>query len=288
MSNLLRLKNSAKKLRWKIRRTAVGIRWGLSKMHQAPIVIGNSMPKSGSHLIIQVLEGLTRVGPFVDTGMPPLNRHIDNSVLSNRDILKRIDELQCGDIAYSYLKASDEFINALTRPGSASIFIYRDPRDMIVSHVFYATDLNPRHSMHEYYSRELSSMEERINAAILGVVSEDHPLSDILHKYSSYLDWLDLKDSLSIRFEDLILYRDQTLGRILDYLSTRGYISDLPKETVINNMKDSIQPKKSGTFRKAKPGNWREYFTGKNIDTFKAKTGDLLIKMGYESDRNWS
>jgi hypothetical protein len=49
----------------------------------------------------------------------------------------------------------------------------------------------------------------------------------------------------------------------------------------------AIVPKRSGTFRKGKPGNWREYFTQENIDIFKDSTGDLLIQLGYESNNEW-
>jgi hypothetical protein len=56
-------------------------------------------------------------------------------------------------------------------PGRATVFVYRDPRDMLVSHVFYATDMHKGHGMHTYYNETLTTMEERLNAAIQGVTS---------------------------------------------------------------------------------------------------------------------
>jgi hypothetical protein len=72
------LKHQLKVIRWKIRRRQVAWKWGSKIVSGTPAVLGNAMPKSGSHLIIQVLQGLTRVGPFVNPGFPPVNRTEDN------------------------------------------------------------------------------------------------------------------------------------------------------------------------------------------------------------------
>jgi hypothetical protein len=39
--------------------------------------------------------------------------------------------------------------------------------------------------------------------------------------------------------------------------------------------------------RKAIAGDWRNFFSAAHSDTFKQIAGDLLIKLGYESDLNW-
>jgi hypothetical protein len=62
---MLEIKHSLKLARWQGRRVLAGLRWGPQNLAKAPAVLGNAMPKSGSHLIIQVLQGLTRLGPFV-------------------------------------------------------------------------------------------------------------------------------------------------------------------------------------------------------------------------------
>lgn len=276
-----------KNLRWKARRVRTRLKWGGRQMANTPAVYGNSMPKSGSHLIIQILEGLTSLGPFVDPGMPPLNRHEDNSILSQELILRRINQLSRGDIAYGYLPAREPYLSALIQPHIAMLTVFRDPRDTIVSHVFYAVEMNPRHAMHLYYTQELHSMEERINAAITGVDRPESPLTAIAEKYQAYLPWLDQKEVLSLRFEDLILNREMSLNQILDFLARRGFSSKVSRDQAVAKLVEAIQPKKSGTFRKGQPGNWREYFTPANIALFKEQTGDLLIRLGYEKSQDW-
>jgi hypothetical protein len=252
-----------------------------------PVVLGNAMPKSGSHLIIQVLHGLTNLGPFVNTGFPPVNRSEDNQKLSPRAVLDNIQNMLPGDISYGYVHARAPFIDALTGPDRATIFVYRDPRDMIVSHVFYATEMHKGHGMHPYYTKVLASTEERIDAQIFGVEEPGNELSGIRTKYDAYTPWLIQPGVLCLRFEDLILYQDETMGKILDYLSRSGFTARVSNKNAIESLKSAIAPRKSGTFRKGEPGNWREYFTQDNVKHFKDATGDLLVRLGYEQSMDW-
>ena len=280
-------KEQLKALRWQGRRAAVALRWGAAALAAAPAVLGNAMPKSGSHLIIQVLHGLTRIGPFVNPGFPPVNRSEDNSKQPDSFVLRSIQRMHSGDIAYGYVHARQPFLTALTHPGRATLFVYRDPRDMVVSHVFYATQMHPGHGMHQYYNETLHTMEARIQAAIQGVEEPGAELSPIRSKYENYLGWLDQPQVLSLRFEDLILQREAALGEILDYLESCGFTPRIERLQAIAALAEAITPKKSGTFRKGKPGNWREHFTPANKAFFKEQAGDLLIRLGYENDANW-
>jgi hypothetical protein len=287
MSLYYSTKHWLKKGRWKLRRGVTTVRWGADRLSTTPAVFGNSMPKSGSHLIIQILLGLTRFGPFVNPGYPPVNRAEDNRNLSPEAVLDNIKNMRPGDIRYGYIHAKEPFVTALTGPDRATIFVYRDPRDMIVSHVFYATEIHKGHGMHPYYTQVLNSVEERINAQIMGVVEPGFELSPIRKKYDEYLRWLEQPQVLSIRFEDLILDRDGALNRLLDYLEEQGFAPEMSRPEAVQILKSSIAPHKSGTFRKGKPGNWREHFTAENVTLFKQATGDLLVRLGYEQDGNW-
>ncbi len=280
-------KHTLKLARWQARRSVVAMRWGARELNSAPAVVGNAMPKSGSHLILQVLQGLTRIGPFVNPGFPPLNRAEDNSHLSENSVLARIQNMHPGDLAYGYIHAREPFIGALSGQGRATVFVYRDPRDMIVSHVFYATQIYPGHGMHHYYTETLTSMEARIEAAIRGVNEPGSELPDTLTRYRAYQGWLEQPAVLCLRFEDLILKRDENFGRLLDYLEVRGYRPKVTRAKALQALNQAIIPKKSGTFRKAQPGNWREHFTEANKISFKQHTGDLLIRLGYEPDSDW-
>ena len=84
------LKRVLKLGRLELRRYWATRRWGEDALQRAPRVFGNAMPKAGSHLLIQILWGLTEVGPFVNPGFPPVNRFEDNSHLPKEVILKNL------------------------------------------------------------------------------------------------------------------------------------------------------------------------------------------------------
>ncbi|MBN1230641.1 MAG: sulfotransferase domain-containing protein [Anaerolineales bacterium] len=281
-------KHQIKILRWKSRRLKTIAVYGRYLLSKQPVLFGNSMPKSGSHLLIQILHGFTSVGPFIDNGMPPVNRSEENLNLPEPEMVKNISSLQSGDISYGYLQAREPFLSLLTKPEFATLFIYRDPRDVIVSHVFYATDMYPGHGMNEFYTESLASTEERINAAIRGVQQPGYELSSIRTKYEKYLGWFEQPEIFPIPFESLILKREESLSDILDFVISKGYQPAHSRDKIMEVLTQAIQPQKSGTFRKGKPGNWREYFTPKNIAIFKKETGDLLQVLGYEKDQDWS
>ncbi|MBU1662081.1 MAG: sulfotransferase domain-containing protein [Chloroflexi bacterium] len=287
VKNTSTIKHILKQVRWQARRASVARRYGSAALRAAPIVFGNAMPKSGSHLLTQVLEGLTQLGPFVDPGFPPVNRSEGNQPLSPERVLANVRAMRPGDIRYGYIHAREPYLSLFAAPDRATVFIYRDPRDMLVSHVFYATDMYAGHGMHRYYTEVLTTMEERLNAAIEGVTEPGFELSSVSQRYDSYVDWLDHPEVLCLRFEDLILDRDAALGRLLDYLETRGFTAPVPRPQAVATLATGIAPRKSGTFRKGQPGNWREHFTDANKSRFEAVAGGLLVRLGYEESNDW-
>ena len=287
MSIIQDTKQALKNTRWRARRRSAALRYGAEALRQTPIVIGNAMPKSGSHLLHQVLLGLTHIGPFVDPGMPPLTRSAQNKNLPQERVMACLAALQPGDVGYGYFQAIPEYMDALTREGFASIFIVRDPRDVLVSHVFYATDMHSGHGMHAYY-QSLPDMEARINAAIEGVDKDKFQLSGTHEKYARYMPWLETEGVLCLRFEDLILKQTETLGKLLDFLQARGFTSRLSRADQVKVLAAAVQPKRSGTFRGGRVGDWHKHFTDNNRKNFKLLTEDLLQRLGYEKDANWS
>lgn len=275
------LKHTLKRLRYTYRRMQTARRWGSEQLNAMPAVLGNAMPKSGSHLIIQILEGLVDLGPFVNPGYPPVHRTESNTRQEDNVTLAEVRRMQPGEIRYGYLHGTEPWTSAATGPGRAVIFVHRDPRDWVISQVFYATDMHPGHMMHAYYN-SLPTLEARINAAIEGVDTPAFRSHSVAERFSSYIGWLQVPGALSVRFEDLILNREETIDTILDYLATFGFKSSRPRAEAVSLMAAKVAPRKSGTFRKGQPGEWREHFTADNLARFDAVAGDLLLKLGCE------
>lgn len=282
------IKRGMKKVRWVLRRGLVERKWGKDAFSKAPIVVANSIPKAGSHLLTQVIEGLVPVSPLVDPGYPPINRAENNLKLRDEQkMISRLQELRPGDICYGYLKAWDVFVNELKDEKYAMLFLSRDPRDVVVSQVQYATYMKKDHHMHQYYNEQFDSDEDRINAAIRGIEDEVYGISSIKVRYDGYAGWINLPNVLPVKFEDLILDRDATFVRILEFLKDHGLELITSDEEAIASMHAAVQPKKSGTFRKGQPGGWKEAFTEENKRVFKEETGDLVVRLGYEENMDW-
>ena len=288
MKPYYRIKRQLKYLRLDLRRMQAARRWGREALAASPSVFGNAIPKAGSHLLIQVLLGLQEIGPFIDPGFPPINRFEGNTRLELEDRIAELNRMRSGEIRYGYAPCREPFLSAMTGPGKASVFIYRDPRDQLVSHVFYAKDIHKGHGMHDYYNNVLTTMEERLNVAIEGCKLPGLGLPTVWERYVVHFGWFERDDVLCVKFEDLILDRDRTLGELLDYIESFGVEFSVGRPQAIEILGQAIKPQKSGTFRKGQPGNWREYFTEENKRRFKAVAGNLLTRLGYEkSDSNW-
>ncbi len=275
-----------RRARWRIRRTQQELKHGHEK---APALFANSFPKSGTHLLTQVLSGFTKLGPFVETGLPAVTMFDGptGAPRLNLEIWSELSQLRPGDIRYGHLHAEPEIMAALCQPGIAPFFILRDPRDVVVSHVFYVTDIESNHAHHEFYTKELHTFEERLLVSILGRPEFEYPFPNIYERMALYLGWLDCPEALTLRYEEFIQDREAALGRVFDHVTGRGFAYQGSREQAIRLLAGQIDPKKSPTFRSGKVGGWREHFSPIAQETFKQVTRDLLVRLGYEQTEDW-
>ena len=263
------------------------MRWTRFSFHEAPPIFGNSKPKSGSHLLLQILNGFTQIMPYRYVDAEPVRTITkDGRRKSKEEVL---DELTCiprGVIGWGYVDATTENGSFLTQAGRVNYFIYRDPRDMLISQVFFATDMYEGHSMHAYYN-SLHDFGERLKMAITGIDQDGLKMVSVRQRYEGVFQWLEQKNVMCIRFEELINNRDATLLSMLDEVGKTGYKIPTPREKALSILIEAIQPKKSHTFRSGKTGGWVNHFTTAHKKLFKEVAEDLLVKLGYEENNDW-
>src|SRR5512147_156954 len=188
------------------------LRWKRLSFEETPPVFGNSKPKSGSHLLLQILNGFTQIMPYKYVQADPV-RTIEKEGRRKRNE-EILDDLQCiprGVIGWGYVEASPENVAFLCKPERVNYFIYRDPRDMLVSQVFFATDMHEEHGMHAYYN-SLPDFSARLNVAITGIDRDGLKMVSVKQRYEGVFQWLAQKNVMCVRFEDLIDRRDATLN----------------------------------------------------------------------------
>ena len=263
------------------------LRWKRLKFDEAPAIFGNAKPKSGSHLLLQVLNGLCKIAPYAYVAEEPIRAiRQDGSRRTDAEILAALRRTSKGVIAWGYLDAKPENVAFLCQPGRVNYFIYRDPRDLLVSQVYFATEMREEHGMHDYY-QSLPDLSARLKAAISGVNIEGLHMVSVRERYAGVFQWLEQPGVMCLRFEDLIENRDLTLNAMLDQIEKTGYKIPTPREQSIAMLADAIQPRKSHTFRSGKTGGWRKHFTDEHKTLFNEVAGDLLVRLGYEKSNDW-
>jgi sulfotransferase 6B1 len=285
-------KFQAKLLRRLWRRTTrevVLTRTGHASIKDAPMFFANSFPKSGTHLLTQVLEGFPLIGPAVNTGLPAVVMYEGASgrERGNDEIFRDLAHLSSGDIGYGHLHARPEIVDFFTRQGVCAYFILRDPRDVVISHVHYVTKMEPNHVHHQYYAEVLQTFDERLKTSILGRPEALNPFPDIAGRFAPFLDWLDHPEVLCLKYEDFLTDRKAAVQSVLSHAISRGFRLFMNEDRAGEQLEAMINPQKSPTFRQGKSGGWKTQFSPENKAIFKDIAGDLLVRLGYEKDANW-
>lgn len=248
------------------------------RKEEMPKILINSVPKSGTNLLVQIINGI-----------PNITRKAESDLF----------QLLNGDYAIGHIPFSKEFLSQLQKSSIKQVFIYRDIRDVTVSLRHFINDKFHGHPLHYVFKHRLNTKEQQLDALINGVdlIGEEKNNSWKLHRYpgvflelKSIYRWVEEHSILSLRYEDLVRNEDsknREILRIIDYLWEESPQALNDKEKLLHLMKGNINPKKSWTFRKGKIGNWKEEFNSKHKEDFKRIAGDLLISLGYEKDFNW-
>lgn len=258
-----------------------------SQPAELPILLGISFPKSGTHLLDQILLGYSNVAPYSKRLHSFYAEYEGESGRKRAPeaALQWLDSLRPGDIASAHLFARPKAIERVCSASFIPYFIFRDPRDVVVSHVFYVTDMETRHVHHEYY-QSLPDFNARLSASILGRPDLDVEFPDIAARFAPYVEWLEHDEVLSIHFEELINDRASALTRIMDHFLSRALLP-ASRQLILEFLESSINPSRSPTFRSGKTGEWKKHFTEEHKNMFKDVAGDLLIRLGYEKDFGW-
>lgn len=283
-------KNSLAYMQYRLQRVAQRRRFQSLEQPEGgwPILLGISFPKSGTNLLRQVLAGFCHIAPFVDRSFDvfaAFNAETGREK-SPEEALDFLTALNPGDIAAAHLLTWPAVVTHACSPDFIPYFIYRDPRDVVVSHVFYVTERAREHIHHPYYAKTLTTFDERLRTSILGRPDAEVLFPDIRARYEPYLGWLDRPEVLPLQFEAFIQARKAALGKVWEHFSAR-LVVDVAREEALAHLENSINPQKSPTFRSGKVGEWQKYFSPEHKALFKDVSGDLLIRLGYEKDHDW-
>jgi hypothetical protein len=250
-------------------------------------VLANAIPKSGTHLLVQILEAVPGLRNFdvMLVSLPSLSYR----ERSPSDLLHRIDSVLPGELVSGHLFHEAEYAQRLRRRGIAQVFIYRDPRDIAISEAMYLTYMTRWHAMHTRF-RRLPDDDSRISLSICGLPPDETVVyGNIRQRILPFLGWLGAAGVCAVKYEDLLgPDRERHLLRIAEFVQEQadqlapGLRGSLGTQAMAGLMTASIKPTRSRTFRSGGTAKWVSRFTAEHHREFRQVAGDLLERMGYD------
>ena len=263
-----------------------------ASVQRQPRIFLNGFPKAGLHLAVLMVRAITDEAALHPawTGCFTHNSWSTNwapvaSVMAGLRCLRDGTWLK-GHMGY--LPIYEQY---LYWHGVAKVFVYRDPRDVLVSQSYHVTSTDERRFFHP--NKELyraMDHESRLMACLCGV----EEFAGLFDRWALYAPWLGVPWVFPCKYEDMMNHREETIRKFLQYAwdrTTWGLewpeqpqeIMDAMVEATLKNMEHKPA---GGTFRKGRVGDWRDEFTPRVKDEFKRRCGDWLIRLGYEQDDN--
>jgi sulfotransferase 6B1 len=240
--------------------------------YRDPVPLISSLPKSGTHLIIEIVKLITGRNAVHSLKMPTsdvIQQYYEQGFFFNHAPFSPTNE---DFVANNHLKG---------------VFIYRDPRDQVTSFAHYIRKVNLWPHLKKLEVDDL--ITQLITGATViyaGLTSAN--VTTITDFYQSYIPWTSSRNFYSVRFEDLIGpqgggTREAQITVIKGIAKHLGH--HLTDQQALS-FGDAVFGN-SITFRKGKIGSWKEDFTAHHRNMFKQVAGQLLIDLSYEKDFEW-
>lgn len=246
---------------------------------QHPPIIVDSIPKSGTHLLMQVARSIPNTqyfGSFVAwSSSLSLKKRSDQAMLS------RLSRIAPGEVVGAHLQYSTTIKDALRQRNAAHWLIIRDPVDVLLSEAHYLRTMNRFHRM----AREFRGLdwEQSIERALHGSSTRPDLYPHFEARVSPYLSWLKDNTCSVVRFELLrgAATRECEIQRLI-----AGWIdachdgpSDLNRLT--NQALAALDPAKSHTVSSRQKDREDEQ---RQTLAQNGSIRQLRRDMGYESD----
>jgi hypothetical protein len=252
-----------------------------------PCVLANSIPKSGTNLLKNCLYHFPSLRPAHKHSSLKRYRHIGSKELKNT-----LKHIRRGHYFTGHVPYTESNGKILKDNNIRSIMIIRDPRDVVVSHMHWATEKKKNHRLRMFY-QSLPSDYERLMASLKGFSGEHtadgKPFEGVKTWFKDFMPWRKKPYNLTIKFEDLVGHRGggddkrqlETIKKIAKHLEI-----EINSDT-LRYIGDNTFSSDTHTFRKGKIGGWKDHFDERCKEECKKTIGEWIIELGYEKNNSW-
>lgn len=241
-----------------------------------PPILVNSIPKSGTHLVLKIAQSLPGTYPYNQ-----FVAQIDSLTLRQRSpnaVASSISKTAPGEVFGGHIHYSEDVEIVLKNLNIVQLFVIRDPRDIAVSTAHYLDQMVYWNKISRHM-KSCQTTERRLLDVINGVPHLGYP--NLNQRLSAYLPWMKSPYASCIRFENAKDHPMEVARQVLQVFE-----SHRDKETgqiapSIDILAASLKDTNSHTFRAGKTNGWREHFTPTVSKAYDAVCGDLTERMGY-------
>lgn len=255
---------------------------------RGPRILLNSIPKAGTHLLGAELERI----PGLQSSRFHIIAHEVNAASEEGErihefkldvdkVRKQIGTVRGSQFFTAHLFWYPELEDLLAELDIKTIFMVRDPRDILVSKYHYIMGLK-RHHLHDFLARGFATEEERYRELILGR-EDGPPMRSMALSLRWFLPWTRSPKTITIRFEDLVGERGggsaeaklTALERIRVHCGL-GQVGDMERLATTN-------PGATVTLRKGEVDAWRHSLPEETIELIARECGDMIEEFGYSA-----
>lgn len=273
-------------------------------------VVANSLPKSGTHLLVRFLElvglqehekGLT--GAMIrPTQRNPFRRYLTNrkrctfsednscfqidlddleNCIKERCLNDYIDQVSNNQFITAHVPYSKELDLFFKQKSIKFIYIIRDPRDVLLS--YYNHQVRDKNYPFNTFFKN-KTIEESYRHILNGLSKENVTLAPLKNRILNSQGWLKSENVLAVKFEELIGLKGggaidaqaKSIDRLLSFLEIE--LSIAQKRVVA----EKIFHPKAETFYKGQIYRWRDEIGNNAQIEITNHLKDILDELGYE------
>ncbi len=166
--------------------------------------------------------------------------------------------------------------------------IVRDPRDLAVSAYHYHLRTTEKWALTPQERWNGTTYQEFLRAKDPeeGLLAEISRCNGSEYAHMSKWDY-NQEEFLELRYEDMLEDEPGSLRRLFEHYGLRDKERDICVRQAGAFSLDVVRAKNDAHVRSGRPGEWRDAFGPQHIERFKALTGDLVVRLGYEKDEDW-
>jgi len=236
--------------------------------------------KTGTHLLTKLIERL-------------VNKQVHNCwnhILTETELMTLLEEVENNNsFLHIHALPTKELIHTLKKNHYKVCFLMRDPRDVMVSLLYYIEkgwSMGPCNLEMPY---GLLSFQEKLHELITG---ERYGLRMVEAIILRRLGWMKESFVYTSYFENLVGAEGggNDADQLKELVNLSRHLGIKLNKHEMKNITENLwgaEPGEKTTFRNGQIGSWKEEFHDEHKKEFKKRYSKLLIHLKYEKNSHW-